>query len=207
MADIKVCAPNADYLAMSVALVLRRAATRSRSEGGFTLIELLTVMTIMGILFTLGALAIRQFWFVRSLSGSQDQVATQLRQLQQRVVAETHPLVYGARFGAGEDVIGLVRFDPETNTCRQYQTVGLGRGVTVDAATDVSSDATEPHIFCKSNLTTPGGAPVPNASTSEYAFFFARGNGTPGTVVVRSQPLGRTESVEITGVTGRVTEG
>lgn len=189
---------------MSLHLAGRRASPRIRSEGGFTLIELLTVISIMGIMFTLGALAIRQFWFVRALSGSQDQIATQLRQIQQRVVAETHPLVYGARFKAGEDVVGLVRFDPETNTCRQYQTVGLGRGVRIHSSTDVASDGTQPYIFCSANLTSPDGTAVPDRSTSEYAFFFARGNGTPGTVAVVSDPLGRTRSVEIRGITGRV---
>jgi prepilin-type N-terminal cleavage/methylation domain-containing protein len=175
------------------------------SEAGFTLIELLTVIAIMGILFTLGALAIRQFWFVRSLSGSQDQIATQLRQLQQRVVAETHPLVYGARFKSGEDVMGLVRFDPQTNTCQEYLTVRLGRGVEIAAGTEIDSDGAEAKTFCSANL-TKGGSAVPSRSTSEYAFFFARGNGTPGTIAITSIPLGRSESVEIAGVTGRVRE-
>ena len=192
---------------MRLHLADRRAYNHPSPEGGFTLIELLTVMAIMGILFTIGAFAVRQFWFVRALSGSQDQVVVQLRQLQQRVIAETHPLVYGARFMAGEDHFGLIRFDPDTNTCRQFQTVGLGTAVEVYAGTEISSDATEPSIFCKSNLTTLDGTSVPDAATSEYAFFFARGNGTPGTIVVRSETLDRVESVEIAGVTGRVTEG
>ncbi|MQB01713.1 MAG: prepilin-type N-terminal cleavage/methylation domain-containing protein [Actinobacteria bacterium] len=191
---------------MNLYLAERRAFLRS-GERGFTLIELLVAMSIMSVLFTLGALAIRQFWFVRALSGSQDQIATQLRQIQQRVVAETHPLVYGARFHVGDKTMSLVRFDPETNTCRQYQTVELGTGVEIAVGTDVTSDSTEPHIFCSANLTLPGGGAVSNRSTSEYVFFFARGNGTPGTITIRSTPLDRTESVQIAGITGRVIEG
>jgi prepilin-type N-terminal cleavage/methylation domain-containing protein len=192
---------------MNLYLSERRARMRSNAERGFTLIELLAVMTLMGIMFTLGALAIRQFWFVRALSGSQDQIATQLRQIQQRVVAETHPLVYGARFHVGDKTMSLVRFDPETDTCRQYQTIELGRGVEIAAGTNVTSESTEPHIFCSANLTLPGGGAAPDRSTSEYVFFFARGNGTPGTITIRSTPLDRTRSVEIAGVTGRVVEG
>jgi prepilin-type N-terminal cleavage/methylation domain-containing protein len=185
----------------------KRASTRWNAQGGFTLVELLTVMSIMAIMFTLGALAVRQFWFVRSLSGSQDQIATQLRQIQQRVVAETHPLVYGARFHVGDKTMGLVRFDPQTNTCRQFQTVELGTGVVIAAGTSIASGSTEPHTFCVANLTTPAGSPVTDRSTSQYVFFFARGNGTPGTITIRSTPLDRTESVEIAGVTGRIIEG
>jgi prepilin-type N-terminal cleavage/methylation domain-containing protein len=191
---------------MSLRPAANRASLHTSSEDGFTLIELMTVMFIMAILLTMGGFAIRQFWFVRSLSGSQDQVAVQLRQLQQRVVAETHPLVYGARFFEGDKSFGLIRFDPETNTCVQYQTVNLGRGVEIDITTDLDSESTEPFIFCSANLAFSGGGSVPNAASSEYAFFFARGNGTPGLVRIHSEPLDRFEAVEVAGITGRVDE-
>jgi prepilin-type N-terminal cleavage/methylation domain-containing protein len=192
-------------MSMKLRMDARRAHTRS--EEGFTLIELLTVMSIMGVLLTLGAFAVRQFWFVQALDGSQSQIASQLKQLQERVVAETHPLVYGARFHAGDTSMGLVRFDPETNSCRQYQTVELGDSVAITSATDIDSDSTEPHVFCKANLTFTGGGAVPDRTSSEFVFFFARGNGTPGTVTIHSAQLDRTETIEIHGITGRVTEG
>ena len=184
----------------------RRARLRSSSQQGFTLIELLVVMSIGAILFTLGAFAIRQFWYVRALDGAQNQVAVQLRQLQQRVIAETHPLVYGARFHTGDSFMGLIRFDPQTNTCREYQRVNFGISVRVAGPTEIDSDSTEPHVFCRNNLVDSAGGAVSNRATSEYVFFFARGNGTPGQITVRSTNLSRQETVQVEGVTGRITE-
>ena len=192
---------------MNLMLADRRARMRSSSERGFTLIELLTVMAIGGVLFTMGAFAVRQFWFVRALDGSQNQVAVQLRQLQQRVIAETHPLVYGARFHEGDGSMFLIRFDPQTDTCRQYQRINFGISVRIAVPTDLPlAKTTVPYARCSQVLTDTNGNLVADRANSEYVFFFARGNGTPGQITLRSTTLGRNETVQGEGVTGRITE-
>jgi prepilin-type N-terminal cleavage/methylation domain-containing protein len=161
-------------------------------QEGFTLIELLVAMALSAILMTLGAMALRTYWWNRSLTGGADQIVTQVRELQERVVAETHPLVYGARFTPSDETWGLVRYDPEAGTCTQYSTLSLDAAVYVSA---VEFDA-DPEVtgFCRSAL---------GSATDQFVFFYARGNATRGSVTLRHDGLGRSETITVAGVTGR----
>src|SRR5918992_5727020 len=101
-------------------------------QGGFSLVELLFAMMLLGILLTLSASALKTFWLRRALDGSTKQVTAQLRQLQQRAVAESHPLVYGARFTEGSDSYTLLRYNPSDPTpplCRHMNTLTMEDGV------------------------------------------------------------------------------
>src|ERR671919_1599180 len=90
-----------------------------RSEQGFTLIELLAGILIASLLMGLGALALRNYWFVQALRRSRAEVVTQMRQAQQRATAESHPLVYGVWFEPGESGWGVVKYDPTgTGSCQ-----------------------------------------------------------------------------------------
>lgn len=194
-----------------------RRMTLIKEEGGFTLIELLATMALASILLTLGAAAARQYWFNQALNGAQDEVVTQLRQLQERVVSETHPRVYGARFHNGHRQWGLVRYDPAVGTtpvsCVQYQTREFPSGVKV-AETSFAADVTRTS-FCQNNLKTASGASVPNSVSSQFVFFYSRGTATPGNltgypagtgVVLKHDALDRVEAVSVTAITGRVDE-
>jgi prepilin-type N-terminal cleavage/methylation domain-containing protein len=190
-------------------------------ELGFTLIELLTVIMLTSILMGLAAFELRHFWFVRALAGSENEVATQLRRQQQRVIAETHPLVYGARFPKGGSAEraswSLIRFNAGNlttttdDTCVQYQTISLGSGVRIKNSNSRSEgvgfdDASYVTDFCRDNLETLAGAPVSSAQNDHLAFFFARGNATEGQVTLEQTQLGRTETICIAGLTGRTYE-
>lgn len=193
-----------------------KARTR---EAGFTLIELLAVVTLMGILLALGAMSLRHFWLVQALETSKDEVVTQLRRQQQRVVAETHPLVYGARFPKGGPPSerrqwGLIRYNADSNgdgnlndpSCVEYQSIVLGDGVTVVPASSGTAftDTSGLSTYCDSNLRR-GGAPYRQANNDDFAFFFARGNATGGQVTIIQTLLGnRAKTVCVTGLTGRV---
>lgn len=163
-----------------------------RKEEGFTLIEIMAAMALAAVLMTLGAMSLRTFWWHRSLEGGADQIVSQVRELQERVVAETHPLVYGARFRAGSPTWGLVQYDPDAGTCTQYTTHTFDTSVYVSAAS-FSSDPTVTN-FCRTALSAP---------SDEFVFFYARGNATPGSVTIRHDGLDEEESVTVAGVTGR----
>src|SRR5918999_5915960 len=119
--------------------VHRRAGSsrsrRSADEGGFTFVELIVGMMILVVLLSIGAFALRQFWLTHALRGGREEVVTQLRQLQQRSVSESHPLVYGARFKIGSPTFGLVKFNPHDtatttdDTCVEMSTVTMGSNV------------------------------------------------------------------------------
>jgi prepilin-type N-terminal cleavage/methylation domain-containing protein len=186
------------------------ADLRSGGQRGYTLIELLLILAVGAVLISLSALSLRHYWHVRAFEGAADSVVSQMRGLQTRVVSETHPLVYGARFIEGLDQWGLVRYDPMEagpmdDTCVQFGTRTLGSGtftsppLVEDATFALSSEQT----FCRANLTDPGGTPI-SAAADAFVFFYARGSATGGVVVLRHQYLDRTKTVLVRGITGRV---
>lgn len=173
----------------------RRKRVRSIGEAGFTLIEVLVVIGISAVLMTLAAGAMRHYWFVNALDSSTDEVVTQLRNAQQRVGAESHPVVYGIRFKPDTADWGVVQYDPRkaTDKCTAEATQGFETGVAIETAS--FSGATSPEgIACASAL---GGA-------NKFVFFYARGSATGGTVKLTSDLLGQSNVVTVTPITGRV---
>lgn len=172
-----------------------RKPVHSGQESGFTLIELLAVVTLTAILMTLGASAVRRFWFVQSLSGAQNELVTQLRD-QQQEARTINPKVYGARFWFGSSDWELISYDPSKigvgEQCeqhvvpRQFQT-----GVVVTAAT---------------NFADPAGVAMSPClkGADELVFFYARGSATPGSITVYQPNIDRSLRVCVTGLTGRV---
>ena len=188
---------------------IRSSSSRPADDRGFSLLELLTVMALTAVLVTLGAFAIRHFWFVRAFQGAQDEVVTQLRQRQEQVVAETHPNVFGARFpkgGTARSSWGLINFNPTrpaADRCRETRILDFGPGVEVfPGGTDFAegSDVAAMGAACRAD-------PDVNDSTNgdEYVFFFGRGTATSGTVSIRQTALDNREAIVcVTAITGRV---
>lgn len=168
-------------------------------ESGFTLIEIMVVMAMSAVLMTLGAGAVRHYWFDSALRGSTEGIQNELRSLQQQAVSESHPLVFGAWFVPGtspEDAgrWGTLRYNPETSTCATPRTVNLDAGVFVS---DASFDEMAPISSDCSNA--PG---VP--SGAEIALFRARGSATNGTVELTQLNTNQVQTVSISPMTGRV---
>jgi prepilin-type N-terminal cleavage/methylation domain-containing protein len=181
------------------ALMGRPKKTR---EEGFTLIELLVTMVLLAIMFTLGSFALKTYWLRRALTGSTDEVTAQLRQLQQRAVAESHPLIYGARFTENADTYTLLKYNPLDSTpplCEQMTTLSLEDGVEVASGTSFTSS---PYI-------TPSEC-GPVDSSDHFVFFFARGTATGGTLRLSNKQLEGTSqdttTISVTNLTGRVEE-
>ena len=176
------------------------AKLRRTPEGGFSLVELLSVIALVGVLLALGVFSLRQFWFVRALHGEQDEIVTQLRNLQERVVAESNPLVFGARFRQGGTATSwtLIRYDPANATgakCTQYLTVHLDAGVRIQQSMFTNGVGSVADT-CAGEL---GG------TRNDFVFFFARGTASPGEVTLIQPALnGRRLKVCVSGITGRV---
>ena len=177
-----------------------------RREDGFTLIELLTVMALTTVLLTLSAIAVRHFMFVQALSTSTDSVTTQMRQAQQQAESESHPLVYGVWFiNVGDSTRwGTLQYDPDPTLpwpCKEIGKRGFERGVQVESVSfAVDSVRTSE---CRTAL---GSAGVDESASAQIAFFYARGTATPGSVTLEQTVLDRTTTLDVTGITGRVSE-
>jgi prepilin-type N-terminal cleavage/methylation domain-containing protein len=191
-------------------LTSRSLCRRGRREGGFTLVEVVVTAAIGLVALSLGAAALGQFWHQRALNGATDQLVSQLRSLQSRVVAESHPLVYGARFVAGSKQWGMVRYDPHgpgttDDECVQFETHSLGSGV-FSSPSQIDSVEFNPaaeETFCRLNLEDPQGQPI-EASGDEFLFFYARGSATGGYVIIRHPMVAAANTVVVHSITGRV---
>lgn len=171
-------------------------------QSGFTLIEILVVLAITSTLLTLGAAAVRHYWFVQSVEGAAEEIESELRTIQQQTIAESHPLVYGAWFKPNETInqYGILKYDPkDTSTsaddeCTQVGTSRkLGSGVVI---TEAAFDPTDADIEAACAGVPPSGA--------ASVFFYARGSATPGQLTVYHAETGHSKTVTVSGITGRV---
>lgn len=168
-----------------------------KSESGFTLVEAMVVMALAAILMTLGAGALRTFWLTQALEGAHDGAMTQLRAQQERVVSESHPLVFGARFRVGSSDWDLVEYDPSTNVCSRTRAMKFENGVQVSAASFLETGTMAPILAeCRGDLGVP--------SSDKFVMFFARGTASSGSLTLTQPSLGRSRSLSVKPITGRV---
>lgn len=197
--------------------LLRKLCASWPDQRGFTLVELLTAMALGSIIMTLGAFSLRHYWLVQSVEQAQGEVKSQLRQLQQRAVSESNPLVFGARFTVGSSEWSIVRYDPVTSgtTADDVCTKEPAGDDMVLAARVLVTTAT----FRPPDQTTsidesrcPG-----HSAASSYVWFYAKGTSSGGTPVAGNMnPAGRVEFTQVqadrsaalcvVGLTGRVYE-
>ena len=186
----------------------RRGRLGRPSEGGFTLVELLMTMALLSIVLTLAAFELRQFWFVRSLEGGKNEMITTLRGIQQRVTSASNPLVYGGRFTVGSSEWELIQYN-RTSTPPACTSIRLGdldprqefgAGVRVSSAS--FTDYVDERPTGSVNVTD-----ICRGSATDIVWFYARGSATAGQVGVTQPVLGRSETVCVSALTGRVSEG
>ncbi|MFP5298674.1 MAG: prepilin-type N-terminal cleavage/methylation domain-containing protein [Actinomycetota bacterium] len=169
-----------------------------KDEHGFTLIEILAVTALLGLLMALGASAFQGYARRQSLDAATDRVVGELRAVQQRVVSESNPLVYGARVVEGSGDLELIRYNPNGalgSRCSIVETVELTGGMFSAPVQLRSASFSDPE-------------PVPTCTTelgvAEYVFFFARGTATAGSLQVYQPQIGASETITITDLTARV---
>ena len=193
----------------SIGTTLGAAASRMRgrlgapSEAGYSIIEMLMVIVLAGIVLSLSAGALRTFWLTQSLHGAREDVVAQLRQVQQRVVSESHPLVWGVRFRVGQSGWGIVEFDPHSSTtaaddtCAEVTPLSFKDRVKVKAASFEA--VTGITSLCRSQIS--------GAASDQFAFFFARNTATEGDLTLEHTSLpGKEVGLEVLPITGRVEE-
>ena len=168
-----------------------------RDERGFTLIESLAAIALIALLVSLSATALRNFWLVEAVDRATGELTGLLKRTQQRVVAETHPLVYGAWFQEGSSNWGIVKFDPkqiDTSTddvCTQEPIKTFADKVTVvEIAGDTTSEAA---LEC--------GETMPDTT---FVFFYARGTASEATITLGKEDSDALGTIQVSPLTGRV---
>jgi prepilin-type N-terminal cleavage/methylation domain-containing protein len=171
-----------------------------RNEQGFSLIELMVAMLVASLLMGLGYTAFRSYWLNRGFEGAHTEVITDLRNLQEQTVSESHPIVYGARFKSSGTYTTdsgswtLIKYNPNASTkCTEGRTEELGGGAYVSAATF------DPPPVITASLCDGYGT-----SGNHFVFFFARGTATEGDLTLRNDQLGKTSTVRVHELTSRV---
>ena len=178
-----------------------------KREHGFTLVELMATMALLSVLLTLGVGALRYFFLGQALTRERDEIYTNLRALQQQVVAESNPIVLGAWFkvttpatDTGADHWGTFRFTPPS-TCTSTGYYRANGGVLVSSA-EFSTSLAGASVTDVINACDD----IPQAATAtDWVLFVARGTATSGCVTL-SQPNRDMDdaTVAVSNLTGRV---
>lgn len=183
-----------------------------RQAKGFTLIEVLVVMSLAGILMTLGALALRTFWFNHALGQSASEVTVQLRSLSGKASSDSHPHVFGAVFEPGAETYEVIRYQaaawPARGVCEVVAERGLGTGVVVESAAFAPSYSAPPEHpqYLTSGATGDCRTQLALDGSEGVAFMFARGTATEGEVLLRQVNLNRCRVVSLSALTARADE-
>ena len=162
---------------------VNRIATRR--DAGFTLIELSLVTALMSVIGVLGLTAMTNYQRTAELEGSADDLVSALRSTAQQSVTEGRTL--------------CMRFDVSNDTYTVFRSACTSTAV-VAAPTRRTRGSVALHnpTFTPANATTDS-CPTGNAC----AYFYPRGTGSPGEVVVR-RPSGKSITITIEGLTSRV---
>lgn len=163
------------------------------------MLEVLVTMAVLSIALTLGAQSLRHYWLAQSVPRAADELTVQMRQLQQRAAAQSHPFLFGVRFREGSEEWSVVKYDRKSNSsltddvCVEERRVPMAGRVSIAEAsfsTDVPIDLSK----------------CPGASGSEFVMFLAKGTATAGGVHLTQAGLDRQAVLCVGGLTARVSE-
>lgn len=189
---------------------------RAGSQAGFTLIELLVVITITSALLVMSAFAAQRYAMRQQIRGASDGIVTQLREVQERAVAVSHPAVFGAWIAQSPSDWGPVEYvpdDPITTAVNEEDCVKRGErdfdsGPFEAEEIDVLNIALD-EDFSDIDAATPGNQTVTAFCQSRIAadgfiFFFSRGDATGGTFTIRHNRIRQCVTIGVSPITSRV---
>lgn len=159
--------------------------------------ELLVTMALIATIASTGVVALRHYHRAQALRAAQRTVASELRQVQQRSMAESYPNAYGVRFTKGTSAWSTVRLNTKTGTCAVVTTHTLEGGVTISQ----SGTAFAAAVGSAACVNASPGASSANVVT----FFYPSGTADAGSVVLTSQANDSLRTVSVSKLTGRVT--
>jgi prepilin-type N-terminal cleavage/methylation domain-containing protein len=154
----------------------------SRRDGGFTLIEMMVVVGLVSLLAAFGVGGWKQWTIAHAQKGAATDLQTILRQAQVRAVTE------GQNF--------CVKFDTTTNTYTVYRFACAPTGnVKVNGPFTLGDGRLQ--------LDNVAFISVPPATSTELTFK-ASGSATPGGLKITRTGSGKVYTLDVEGLTGRV---
>lgn len=161
---------------------------RTAGDIGFTLIELTVVMSIMGLLVSLGSFGFTSWRNTAQQQGTADEVVSALRNAATRAVSE------------GRTYCVAVAADGRSYTPWQYS---CGTGTQVAAPKRVQGSS----VTLAATVPTTGSLPTPTPACpagNQCLYFYPRGTAIPAQVIVNSTARTKTYTVLVEGLTARV---
>lgn len=173
-----------------------RAVRHREPDGGFTLVELLVAMIVFGVVASISVWGLRSFQRAQDESGTAHDVVAALRNVAER--AQSEGRTYCVSFDTGTQW-SVWRYSCEsgwTNAGDTATRVLSGQHVQGDSAITVSV----PFAASTHGDTCTAGA-------GRCAYFYPRGTASAGTLVVNRGSSGKTYTIKVEGLTGRVDMG
>ena len=189
---------------------------RGQNQAGFTLIELLVVVAMTGSLAVMSSFAVQRYALRQQIRGAADSIMTQLREVQERAVAVSHPAVFGAFLKDSPADWGPVEYipdDPNTTAneenClkrgeRDFDTGPFDDGDIGLGPIDLDVDNSDINPTAPGNQTVTDYCAARITDADGFIFFFSRGDATGGDFTIRHPRLGQCVTFSISAVTSRV---
>jgi prepilin-type N-terminal cleavage/methylation domain-containing protein len=157
----------------------RSVRVRKAEESGFTLIEVLVAVTLFGVLVVLAVGPYASYRAGQQHIGTTRELVAFLRRAQVRAVSEE--TTYRVDFATNGRSAQVFRFN----------------GATYDAAQTLETPS--------SKITYTGGSfAQPGGGNGTSVWFYARGSGSKGSVTVARQGSSKTYTIDVEGLTARV---
>ncbi|GAC1610060.1 MAG: hypothetical protein NVS3B26_14790 [Mycobacteriales bacterium] len=157
-----------------------------QDDGGFTLIELIFVMSIVGVLASIGAFSFASWRTTAEEQGSAQQLVSQLRSTAELAISEGRTHCVDLNPAARSYTVWRYACDPVAGT-----------------AVSGTLQTQSPNVTFTAILTEPSPLPLcPSGHSCLY--FYPRGTAIPGTITVVSSQRPKVYTVHIEGLTSRV---
>ena len=164
----------------------------TRCDNGYTLIELVVVMSIAGVLTSVGIFGFQNWRDTAQQQGTADEVVSILRNASTRAISE------------GRTYCVAIAADGRSYTQWRYSCGGT-TGLTTGSAKSVQG----PAVSLTTTVPFPTSVALPSPTPacpagSKCLYFYPRGTAIPAQIVVNSSARSKTYTVRVEGLTARV---